>query len=204
MLPMLNQVIFQTKKSNINPSMKVPLLYLLFLASFFSCQKKENKTGIEKNKTTSTIQIVSDKVFIIASQLDTEQCIAYSDGCDCCEGRIVFLKNGTFISNFYCIPEETYDTGTYEVEKASIKLHYSSKSVVLNSEEEINPDGKSILTLQKTTGGNSVLGIIKCKNKLVFKSDLDDYFSEDKTISFNEAINQYKKSGVWKLLEMKK
>jgi hypothetical protein len=173
------------------------------LASFFSCQKKENKTGIEKNKIDSNIQIVSDKVFIIASQLHTEKCVAYSDGCDCCEGRIVFLKNGTFISNFYCIPEETYDTGTYEVEKASIKLHYSTKSAIFKSEEEMSPDKKNSLTLQKNNSGSSVLTIIKCKNKYVFKSDLEDYFSEDKTTSFNEAINQYKKSGVWKLLEMK-
>jgi hypothetical protein len=184
--------------------MKLSFLCLLFLTLFFSCQEKQNKIGIEKHKVTANLQIVSDKVFIIASQLDTEQCIASSDGCDCCEGRIVFLKNGTFISNFYCIPEETYDTGTYEVEKASIKLHYSPISAVLKSEEETNPDKKSILTLQKNSGGSSVLAIIKCKNKYVFKSDLEDYFSEDKTTSFNEAIKQYKKSGAWKLLEMKK
>lgn len=183
--------------------MKLPFLYLFFLALFFSCQKKETKTSIEKHKIDSNLEIVSDKVFIIASQLHTEQCVAYTDGCDCCQGRIVFLKNGSFISNFYCIPEETYDTGTYEIEKLTLTLHYSAKSAILKSDEGMNPDTKNVLTFQKTTGGVSVLKIIKCKNKYILKSDLGDYFSEDKTTSYNEAINQYKKSGAWKLLEMK-
>ena len=182
--------------------MKKNILLLFILAFLFSCQNKETKIIAKKSKKEFILEL-SNKVFYISPQLNTEQCIAYNDGCDCCDGRIVFLKNGTFISNFYCIPEESYNIGTFKIENSRVKLNYSNKVAVLGPESETDFDGKDILKLEKITGGTTYLEIIKCGKKYVLKSKLDGYFSEDKKIPFQEAISEYKKIGVWKLLDMK-
>jgi hypothetical protein len=182
--------------------MKKNILVLLILGFLFSCQNKENKTLIKKNKKELNVEL-SNKVFYISPNLNTEECIAYNDGCDCCDGRIVFLENGTFISNFYCIPEERYNTGTFKIENSKIKLNYSSKSAFLAPENEDDFDGNNILKLEIIKGETTYLNIIKCNEKYVLKSELDGYFSEDKKTSFQKAISEYKKIGVWKLLDIK-
>jgi hypothetical protein len=181
--------------------MKQNILILLILA-LFSCQNKENKTIAKKNNKELITQL-SNKVFYISPQLNTEQCLAYNDGCDCCDGRIIFLENGTFISNFYCIPEEIYNTGTFKIENSRIKLQYSNKSAVFAPENENDFDGNNVLKFENITGETTYLDIIPCGKKYVFKSKLDGYFSEDKKTSFQEAITEYKKIGVWKLLGIK-
>jgi hypothetical protein len=182
--------------------MKKNILVLFIIGFLFSCQNKENKTLIKKNKKELNIEL-SNKVFYISPELNTEQCLAYNDGCDCCDGRIVFLKNGTFISNFYCIPEEIYNTGTFKIVNSKIKLNYSSKSAVLAPKSEDDFDGNNILKLENIKGETTYLDIIKCNEKYVFKSQLDGYFTEDKKTSFKKAISEYKKFGVWKLLDIK-
>jgi len=174
--------------------MKLNILIPFTLFLFISCQKNERITVIKKDKKELTFQELSNKVFYISPQLNTEQCTAYNDGCDCCDGKIVFLKNGTFISNFYCIPEESFNTGTFKVVDSRIKLHYSKKSAILAPEDENDFDANSVLKLDSIGGGITFLDILPCGNKYVFKSKSDEYYSEDKTTSFEKAVNEYKKN----------
>jgi len=73
---------------------------LVFIVLFLvSCQKREsNPVVVTSPKTTSlkTADLYS-KVYYISTSLDTEKCIAYNIGCDCCDGKIVFLKGNRFI-----------------------------------------------------------------------------------------------------------
>lgn len=177
------------------------LILLLFL-SLTSCTKKEVKSAMKPESNFIKTSDLYSKVFYISPKLNKEDCTAYNDGCDCCDGKIVFLKNETFIIDFYCIPTESYNTGTYKIENQKLILNYGEKEVLFGPENEEDYDGESILRVETSKCSETSLDIIKCKNQYVFKGDVD-YFSEDKNTSFSTAINEYKKSGVWKLLDIK-
>jgi hypothetical protein len=184
--------------------MKKIILYIFVLNLLFSCQEKTNKIAIKSpEKEILKSSDLYNKVFIISSQLNSEKCIAYSDGCDCCEGRIVFLKSGIFISNFYCIPDEEYTTGTFEIKNSKLNLNYSKKEAVFGPENDEMIDEVSVLKLDTIDGGIELLDIIPCGKKNVFKSKDGSFYSEDLKTSLHLAINNYKEIGVWKLLEIK-
>jgi len=177
-------------------------IVLLVILAFISCQKKETITVVKPVEPFLATADLFSKVFYISPQLDTENCIAYNDGCDCCDGKIVFLQNGTFISDFYCIPTESYNTGTFEIKNKKLFLNYSKLEALLGPENEEDFDAESVLRLETSTCGKASLDIIRCKNHYIFKGQ-SDYFAEDKKTSFSAAVNEYKKLGVWKLLDIK-
>jgi hypothetical protein len=178
-------------------------ILLLLVIMFVSCQKKETEPVIKPIEETLETADLYSKVFYISPKLNTEDCSAYNDGCDCCDGKIVFLKNGTFISDFYCIPDNSYNTGTFKVENEKLILNYSTKEVVYGpSNDDFSEEEESLLRLDTVTIGTVSMDIIKCKEKYVFKGETD-YYSEDKKTSFSKAINEYKTAGVWELLDVK-
>jgi hypothetical protein len=193
------------KKSSINFKLIKKIILTIFILNLlFSCQEKTNKIAVKSpEKEVLKSSDLYDKVFIISSQLNAEKCLAYSDGCDCCEGRIVFLKSGVFISNFYCIPDEEYNTGTFEIKNSKLNLNYSKNEAVFGPENEEMTDEVNILKLETIGGGIEFLDIIPCGKKIVFKSKDGNFYSEDLKTSLHSAINNYKKIGVWKLLEIK-
>lgn len=194
------------RKSSINfKLMKKIILYIFILNLLFSCQEKKDKIAIKlPEKEVLKTSDLYDKVFIISSQLNTEKCLAYSDGCDCCEGRIVFLKSGIFVCNFYCIPDEEYNTGTFEIKNFKLNLNYSKKEAIFGPENEELINEIGILKLDSIGGGIELLNIIPCGKKNVFRSKDGSFYSEDLKTSLHSAINNYKKIGVWKLLEIDK
>ncbi len=178
-------------------------IVLLLILALASCQKKETETVVKPVEDFLETSELYSKVFYISNKLNTEECIAYNDGCDCCDGKIVFLENGTFISDFYCIPDESYTTGTFKVENKQLVLVYSHKEAVYGpSKEDFSEEEESVLRLDSVNYGTASLDIIKCKNHYVFKNE-SDYYAEDKKTSFTKAINEYKSKGVWELLDMK-
>lgn len=177
-------------------------IVLLLILTLASCQKKETKTlpkPVEKSLKTSDLY---SKVYYISTRLNTEDCIAYNDGCDCCDGKIVFLKNGTFISDFYCIPTESYTTGTFKVEGKKLVLNYRKKEALFGPEDDGDYDGEDVLRLNNIDYGQMSLDIISCKDHYIFKNR-SDYYSEHKKTSFQLAVNKYKRDGVWKILNIK-
>ena len=182
--------------------MKKSIGLLLLLLTIVSCQKNENKTIPKSNEVFFKTADLHSKVYYISIFLDTEKCIAYNDGCDCCDGKIIFLKNNTFVSNYYCIPDESYNTGTYEIKKNKLLLHYSTKEAIMGPIDEAAIDEVATLLLETANCGTLALDIFQCKKKFLFKAE-EEYYSEDTTSSFSEVVNQYKKIGVWKLLKIK-
>ena len=182
--------------------MKKSILLLLILA-FASCQKKETEPVTKPVEETLLTSDLYSKVYYISPKLNTEDCTAYNDGCDCCDGKIIFLKNGTFISDFYCMPDKSYNTGTFKVENNKLILDYFNKEAVYGpSKEDYSEEEESVLRLDSVNCGKVSLNIIRCKKHYVFKGD-PDYYSEDKRTSFQLAINEYKRDGIWKLLDIK-
>lgn len=178
-------------------------IVLLLILTLASCQKKETETVVKPVEDFLETADLYSKVFYISPKLNTENCTAYNDGCDCCDGKIVFLKNGTFISNFYCIPDETYNTGTFKIENKKLVLDYSHKEAVYGpSKDDYSEEEESVLRLDSVKAATTTIDILRCKDHYVFKNG-SDYYSEDKKTSFQLAINQYKKDGIWQLLEIK-
>ena len=179
-------------------------IVLLFLIAFFSsCQKKETAPVVVK-PTENFLEKTDlySKVFYISTNLNAD-CLAYNIGCDCCDGKIIFLSNGAFVSDFYCVPSEIYNTGTFDIENKKLVLEYSHKQAIFGPEkEDYSQEEESTLRLDSINLGKVSLDIIKCKGKYIFKSK-EDYYSEDKKTSFSVAMNQYKTKGVWKLLDVK-
>ncbi|QBZ98097.1 hypothetical protein [Flavobacterium sangjuense] len=178
-------------------------IVLLLIIALVSCQNKETETIVKPVEETLQTSDLYSKVFYISPKLNTEDCIAYNDGCDCCDGKIVFLKNGTFISDFYCIPLKSYNTGTFKIENKKLILDYDDKEVTYGpANDDYSEEEESVLTLDTVKCGMVSLDVIKCKKKYVFKGE-SDYYSEDKKASFLQAINEYKNEGAWKLLDVK-
>jgi hypothetical protein len=176
---------------------------LLIIALFSSCQKKETEPIVAKpvEDTIQTSNLYS-KVYYISPELNSEDCTAYNDGCDCCDGQIVFLKNGTFISNFYCIPDESYMTGTFKIENKKLILDCNAKQAVYGpANGDFSEEEESVLRLDSVPSETISLDVIKCKNQYLFKGDY--YYGEDKKTSFSKAINEYKSLGVWEMLDIK-
>lgn len=203
MLLMSNRKISQIRMSSTKELIRKSIGLIVLLA-FIACQKKEAKTTIKPVEQTLKTSDLYSKVFYISTKLNTEDCTAYNDGCDCCDGKIVFLKNGTFISDFYCIPDVSYTTGTYEVLDKKLILKYDAKEAIYGpSNEDYTEEEESVLRLAKSpSSGITEVDIIRCKEHYVFKNG-SDYFSEDKKTSFQLAVNHYKRDGVWKLLDIK-
>ncbi len=179
---------------------KIVLLILLALAS---CQKKETKRVIKPAEDFLEATDLYSKVFYISTNLNTEDCQAYNIGCDCCDGKIIFLTNGTFVSDFYCVPNDIYNTGTFSIQNKKLVLEYSHKQAVYGpAKEDYSQEEESSLKLDSINLGKVSLDIIRCKEKYIFKLK-EDYYSEDKKISFSKAIDEYKNSGVWKALDVK-
>ncbi|MEO5775990.1 MAG: hypothetical protein ABIQ27_03740 [Flavobacterium sp.] len=178
-------------------------IVIFLILVLVSCQKKETEPVAKPAEDFLETADLYSKVYYISPELNTEDCTTYSDGCDCCDGKILFLKNGTFISNFYCIPDESYNTGTFKIENKKLILDYSYKEAVYGpSKEDYSDEEESILRLDSVNCRKVSLEIIRCKNHYVFKSETD-YYGEDKKTSFQLAINQYKRDGVWELLDIK-
>lgn len=178
-------------------------IVLLLILALASCQKKETEPGAKPAEDFLETADLYSKVYYISPKLNTEDCTAYNDGCDCCDGKIVFLKNGTFISDFYCIPDQSYNTGTFKIENKKLILDYSNKEAVYGpSKEDYSEEEESVLRLDSFNCGKVSLDIIRCKKNYIFKSE-SDYYAEDKKTSFSTAVNEYKKAGVWELLDIK-
>lgn len=166
-----------------------------------SCQGKENTTIKTKDEFLKASDLYS-KVYFISTELKSEKCVAYNDGCDCCDGKIVFLKGNIFISDYYCIPEESFSTGTFEIKNGKLFLHHNNIGAVLGPKNIDSIDEDSVLRLDSLNYGIDSLAVFKCKKKYLFKTKLD-YYSESTKTTFSEAINDFKKNGVWKLLKIK-
>ncbi len=190
----MNNINFQLMRKSI------VVLLVLFLAS---CQKKETEPVVKPvDETLKTADLYS-KVYYISTELNTEDCVAYNYGCDCCDGKIVFLENGNFVTNFYCVPNEIYTTGTFEVKGNKIILNLSDKVVTYGpAKEDYSQEEESKLRLESFDHKNDTLNIIRCKKSYIFKNKTD-YYSEDKKTSFTTAVNEFKNIGAWKLLDVK-
>lgn len=175
-------------------------IILLLFAVLVSCQKKETEHTVKPVEDFLQTNDLNSKVFYISTNLNTEDCIAYNDGCDCCDGKIVFMENGDFVSDFYCIPDDSYTTGTFEVKGKKLILKYSSKEAIYGpSNDDYSEEEESVWRVDSVKAKTDTVDIIRCKDHYVFKSG-SDYYSEDKKTSFQLAINQYKRDGVLKLL----
>jgi hypothetical protein len=184
--------------------MQKSIVLLVIIAVFFSCQKKETEPVTAKpvEETIQTSDLYS-KVYYISTELSTESCTVQNPGCDCCDGAISFLENGTFVSEFYCLPNQTYQTGTFKIENKKLVLEYSNKEAVYGpANEDYSEEEESTWRLDSIKGGISKLDIIRCKKQYIFK-DGSDYYAEDKKASFAKSVKGYKSSGVWKLLDVK-
>lgn len=177
------------------------VLLLLLLAA--SCQKKETPPVAKPMEDFLEASELHSKVFYISTTLNTEDCKAYNIGCDCCDGKIIFLSNGTFVSDFYCVPNEIYNTGTFRIEGKKLVLEYSHKQGVYGpAKDDYSQEEESALRPDSIPSSKVNLDIIRCKGRYIFKSK-EDYYSEDEKTTFSKAVTDYKNKGVWQLLEIK-
>lgn len=177
-------------------------IVLVLILLFASCQKKGAESVAKPAENFLEASDLYFKVFYNSTHLNKD-CEAYNFGCDCCDGKIIFLSNGTFVSDFYCVPNEIYNTGTFKIENKKLVLDYSRKQAVYGPEsDDYSQEEESTLWLDSINLGKVSMEIIRCKGKYIFKSK-EDYYSEDKKTPFSTALNQYKTKGVWKLLDVK-
>ena len=221
---MLNRVIFQMRMSSIKSTS-----LLLLVSICVSCQKnKTTNTEVFRQDSIETFQDYSEKethefqenlfemkpyegkielaekVFYIKSEIDLQTCTTFDYGCDCCNGKLVFIDEYIFIEEFYCIPYNNFYIGYYNIFDNNIKLYYETKYVSHGPEEGTDYDGDHVYTLNEYNKNESVtidLYAFDCDGNLIIQSK-DSYYSESETITTAELLEQYSINEFWDILNV--
>ena len=145
---------------------------------------------------------LAKKVFDINSMINTESCIIYNDGCDCCEGQVIFLDDNIFIEEFYCIPYNNYYIGYYNVFDQKVLLYYETLYVSHGPIDEYDYDTSEYVYQTNNLKETITLTLkpLNCNDKLILKSDDDFYIESDS--SFESIYKIHSESDVWKLLKV--
>jgi len=133
---------------------------------------------------------LSEKVFDIETDVSLENCKTFVDGCDCCEGRIVFIDDNIFIEEFYCIPYNNFYIGYYNIFDDNIKLYYETKFVSHGFSEGTDNFGESYYSLNEFDKNESVtidLYAFNCNGNLIIKSK-ESVYEESKVITTAELL----------------
>lgn len=205
----------------------ISLLILIFIC--ISCQKsKTTNTEIFKEHSIETFQDsseevinenqedlfellpykgkieLSEKVFDINTDVSLETCKTFVYGCDCCQGRIVFIDDSIFIEEFYCIPYNNFYIGYYNIFDDNIKLYYETKFVSHGPEEGMEYDGKNIYTLNEFDKNESVtidLYAFNCNGNLIIKSK-ESVYEESEATTATELLETYSMDEFWDILKV--
>jgi len=144
---------------------------------------------------------LAEKVFDMNSMINTESCIIYNDGCDCCEGKIIFIDDNIFMEEFFCIPYNNYYIGYYNIIDQKVKLYYETLYISYGPEEGFDYDSENVYQANHLKETITItLQSINCNDKLILKSD-DDFYIESHS-SFESIYKTYSESEVWKLLNV--
>lgn len=206
---------------------KISLYFLLLL--FVSCQEKKIK-AIE-NSTQDSIEVfneypeeenielqenvfelipyegkieLAEKVFDISPSVFLQSCKIIVDGCDCCEGRIVFIDDNIFIEEFYCMPYDNFYIGYYTIFENNIRLYYETNYVSYGPEDDQDYNGVDIYTVNEFNKNESVtinLYAFSCNENLLIKSD-ESVYEESKNITTAELLETYSMSEFWDILKV--
>lgn len=148
--------------------------------------------------------VLLEKVFDVKTDLSPESCETFIDGCDCCSGKIVFIDEYIFIEEFYCIPNDNFYIGYYNVFDDNIKLYYETKFVSYGPEDEMNFKGENVYKVHQFQNNKSItieLSAYNCNGNLIIKSE-DSYYSENETITTAELLEQYSMNEFWDILNV--
>lgn len=221
---MLNREIFQMRMSSIKSTS-----LLLLVSICVSCQKNkttnteivtdhsieisQNSSGEEIDKNQEDIFELSpfkgkielsEKVFEIKTDVSLETCKTFVYGCDCCEGRIVFIDDNIFIEEFYCIPYNNFYIGYYNIFDDNIKLYYETKFVSHGPEETTDYDGEYVYILNEFNKNESVtidLYAFNCNGNLIIKSK-ESIYEESEAITTTELLETYSMDEFWDILKV--
>ena len=212
------------RMSSIN---SISLLLLIFIC--FSCQKNKTsnteaftQVSLESFQDSSEEVInenqedlfellpfkgkieLSEKVLDIETDVSLENCKTFVDGCDCCEGRIVFIDDNIFIEEFYCMPYNNFYIGYYTIFGDNIKLYYETKFVSHGPEEATDYDGEYVYTLNEYNKNESVtidLYAFNCNGNLIIKSK-ESVYEESEVIIAAELLETYSIDEFWDILKV--
>lgn len=147
---------------------------------------------------------LSEKVFDIKTDVSLETCKAFVYGCDCCEGRIVFIDDNIFIEEFYCIPHNNFYIGYYNIFDDNIKLYYETRFVSHGFSEGTDNFGESYYTLNEFDKNESVtidLYAFNCNGNLIIKSK-ESVYEESEATTATELLEAYSMDEFWDILKV--
>ena len=178
---------------------KLLFIFSLVILSCKNLKKSNTETKIEVSSTSFDTIVLAEKVYKIDANFNESTCELFNDGCDCCDGQMVFINEKKFISQFYCIPDNTYCKGTYELKGDLLILKYSELTVVDGIiDENIDSTG---FYIEKGKSFIDTLTAIECNNKIAFKSK-NDFLAESQEVSIETALETYSSSPIWDILQM--
>lgn len=147
---------------------------------------------------------LAEKVFDITPSVFLQSCEIIVDGCDCCEGRIVFIDDNIFIEEFYCMPYNNFYTGYYNIFENNIRLYYETKYVSYGPTDDQDYNGVDTYTVNEFNKNESVtinLYAFSCNENLLIKSD-ESVYEKSKKITSAELLETYSMSEFWDILKV--
>lgn len=190
------------------------IVSLVSFITLCSCESHSNVNFDQSSTTDSIPSLVptslAEQVYFYAPEFDTLTCEA-SGACDCCTGKFIFLNDSQFIWIDECMSDASYSKGLYRFEKGNLVITTDSICVSreYNWEKETDTTGKFlvdyIITDTLVSRSTQTLKRIMCKSKLCFiLSDKETYYlSPVESAQPSEFINNMKKDGIWKRLNVK-
>ncbi|MBF4470129.1 hypothetical protein [Flavobacterium sp. HJJ] len=197
---------------------KVILIFLFSTLLFFSAScnqsqkesvlEEEPKSVINKKEDIKNF-FLSNKLYLLAPEFNSKDCESFGE-CDCCSSNYLFLDDENFICVDYCLEVDNFYTGKYKIENERVELKYNSTVVNKEYNWESESDTTNIqpeyfYKIEKCKPFQSTWIKFNCKEKICFKTTEKetDYASVDKTKTYESFLEELKKEGILKRLNVK-
>ncbi len=195
---------------------KAPALFLIFSLFFIlmSCnqsqKKQDHKEEAKKvsNKGFKSFSL-SNKLYLLAPEFNSTTCQSFAE-CDCCDSHYLFLDDQNFICVDYCLDVDAFYSGKYKVNDGNVEFKYNSTVVKKEYNWESETDTahtqpKYFYKTEKCKSFQSKWIKFNCKEKICFKTtDKETYYASlDKKKNLDSLLNDFKKQGILKMLNLK-
>lgn len=163
----------------------IPLFIILFSCNSNNTTKHAEVLTKSVNNKEEKVILKNDfesVLFITAQSLDDNGDLEL--GCDCCSSNFYFIDKNKFVEASYCLHEDSYLKGNYEIVKDGVLLHYDQECLTIQTNLEINPDStetwKDNYIYNKSDKGASV-SWKRNKSNPIFKTSFGEFARIDKS-----------------------
>ncbi|MCG2611448.1 hypothetical protein LZZ90_08005 [Flavobacterium sp. SM15] len=157
------------------------LLFLVFLVSCNNSNTSKRTNVLIKNENNQDVKVplrndFENQLFITATSLDDNGDLEL--GCDCCSSNFYFIDKSKFIEVAYCLHEDSYLKGNYEIVKDGVMLRYDQEYLNIETNLEINPDSTETWKnkyIYRKSDGEGKVSWKKNKSNSIFKTSFGEY-----------------------------